>query len=64
MGTHRVRQERASGDRRLTGRIQTVLEVCDLRTLAEDATMIWPPASVRTGAPVIGPPRIGSGGAG
>jgi len=64
MGTHRVRQEHASGDRRLTGRIQTVLEVCDLRTLAEDATMIWPPASVRTGAAVMGPPRIGSGGAG
>jgi len=63
MGTHRVRQERACGDR-LTGRIQTVLEVRDLRTLAEDATMIWPPASVRTGAAVMGPPRIGSGGAG
>ena len=64
MGTHRVRQERACGDRRLTGRIQTVLEVRDLRTLTEDATMLQPPASVRAGAPVMGPPRIGSGGAG
>lgn len=64
MGTHRVRQERACGDRPLTGRIQTVLEVRDLRTLAEDATMIRPPASVRTGAAVMGPPRIGSGEAG
>jgi hypothetical protein len=63
MGTHRVRQERACGDR-LTGRIQTVLEGRDLRTLTEDVTMLQPPASVRTGAPVIGPPRIGSGGAG
>ena len=40
MGTHRVRQEPACGDRRLTGRIQTVLEVRDLRTLTEDATML------------------------
>jgi hypothetical protein len=64
MGTHRVRQERACADRRLTGRIQTVLEVRDLRTLTEDVTMIRPPASVRTGAAVMVPPRIGSGGAG
>jgi hypothetical protein len=63
MGTHRVRQERACADRRLTGRIQTVLEVRDLRTLTEDVTMIRPPASVRTGAAVMRP-RIGSGGAG
>ena len=41
MGTHRVRQERACGDRHLTGRIQTVLEVRDLRTLTEDVTMLW-----------------------
>ena len=47
MGTHRVRQERACGDRRLTGRIQTVLEVRDLRTPTEDVTMIRRrPASV------------------
>lgn len=64
MGTHRVRQERACADRRLTGRIQTVLEVRDLRTLTEDVTMLRPPASVRTGAAVMVPPRIGSGGAG
>ena len=64
MGTHRVPQERACGDRRLTGRIQTVLEDRDLRTLTGDVTMIRPPASVRTGAAVMGPPRIGRGGAG
>jgi hypothetical protein len=64
MGTHRVRRECACGDRRLTGRIQTVLEVRDLRTLTEDVTMIRPLASVRTAAAVMGPPRIGSGGAG
>jgi hypothetical protein len=64
MGTHQVRQERACGDRCLTGRIQTVLEGRDLRSLTEDLTMIRPPASVRTDAAVMGPPRIGSGGAG
>jgi hypothetical protein len=64
MGTHRVRQERACGDHPLAGRIQTVLEVRDLRTPTQDVTMLRPPASVGTGAPVMGPPRIGSGGAG
>jgi len=53
MGTHRVRPERACGDRRLTGRIQTVLEVRDLRTPTGDVTMIRPPASARTGTAVM-----------
>jgi transposase len=48
----------------LTDRIQTVLEVRDLRTLTEDVTMIRPPPSVRTSAAFMGPPRIGSGAAG